>query len=92
MSNDLWLRTIMHVLDWRLDHVSLHDILTTLGSTMKIIEGPKVCGCYSVTFLNQTLIFDWCVVRRGSKYKHHKDNVQKRFDYAFKFYRLLHTQ
>ena len=22
----------------------------------------KVCGYYSVTFLNQTLIFDWCVV------------------------------
>ena len=23
----------------------------------------KVCGCYSVTFLDRTLMFDWCVVR-----------------------------
>lgn len=22
----------------------------------------KVCGCYSVTFLNRTQKFDWCVV------------------------------
>ena len=23
----------------------------------------KTCGCYSITFLSQTLIFHWCVVR-----------------------------
>ena len=23
----------------------------------------KVCGCYSVTFLDRTPTFDWCVVR-----------------------------
>jgi hypothetical protein len=31
----------------------------------------KVCRCYSVTFLNWTsYIFDWCVVRCGSKNAH----------------------
>ena len=29
--------------------------------------------CYSATFLSQTPIFDWCVVKRGSTSKHHKD-------------------
>ena len=38
----------------------------------------KVCGCYLVTFLNQTAIFDWCVVRWGSRNNHHKDTCFKR--------------
>ena len=33
----------------------------------------KVSGCYSVIILHQTPIFDWCVVRWGSKNKCYKD-------------------
>ena len=46
----------------------------------------KVCGCYLVTFLNQTAIFDWCVVRWGSRNNHHKDTCFKRVrtSYVFK--------
>jgi hypothetical protein len=37
----------------------------------------KVCWCYSVTLLNRTHMFYWCVVRWGSKNKHHKDTCLK---------------
>ena len=37
----------------------------------------EVCGCYLVTFPNQTPIFDWCVFRWGSKNKHHEDTSLK---------------
>ena len=30
-------------------------------------------------FLDWTPIFDWCVVRWGSKNKHHKNNISKRY-------------
>lgn len=30
----------------------------------------KQCRCYSLTFLNHTPKFDWCVVRWGSENKH----------------------
>ena len=39
----------------------------------------KVCGRYSVNFLNQTPIFDWCVVGWGSEKKHHDDACLKEF-------------
>ena len=32
---------------------------------------------YSIIFLNRTPIFDWCVVRWGSRNKHHKDTYLK---------------
>ena len=38
----------------------------------------KLHTYYLVTFLNQTPIFDWCVVRGRSKNKHHKRHVLKR--------------
>ena len=31
------------------------------------------CGCYSVTFHNNTLIFNWCGVTWGSKRNHHNN-------------------
>lgn len=31
----------------------------------------KVCGPDLVTYLNQTPVFDWCVVRYGSKNRRH---------------------
>ena len=37
----------------------------------------KVFGCYSVTFLKQTPLFEWFVVRYGSKNKHCKDTCSK---------------
>ena len=40
-----------------------------------LCRAPKTCKvscmCYSSIFLNQTPIFNWCVVQWGSKNKHH---------------------
>lgn len=37
----------------------------------------KVNGCYLVTFLTRTPLFQWCGVRCGSKNKHHQDTCLK---------------
>jgi hypothetical protein len=42
-----------------------------------LINPSKVCGCYLVMLLNQTHVFDWHVIRRGSKSKHHNDTCLK---------------
>ena len=57
-----------------------------ISKTLKSNILNKVCGCYLVTFLNQTAIFDWCVVRWGSRNNHHKDTCFKRVrtSYVFK--------
>ena len=38
------------------------------------LYGPKYKACrrYAITILNWTHVFDWCVVGRGTKNKHHK--------------------
>lgn len=36
-------------------------------------QNPNMtCGPYSVTFLDQKPVFEWCVIRCGFKIKHHK--------------------
>ena len=37
----------------------------------------KVCGRHSIKFFNRTPIFDWCVVRWGSRNKQHKGTCSK---------------
>ena len=48
------------------------------------------CGCHPVTFLNWNPLFGWCVVRSGSKSKHHKVTCLKE-NGMYKLYKLLHT-
>ena len=45
----------------------------------------KVCGCYSVVFLNQTPIFDWYTVMWGSKNKHYKGTCLKEIGLHLQF-------
>ena len=49
--------------------------ISSFGLSSVISHPSKVCGCYSVTFLNWTPVFHWCVVRCGSKNKHYKDGT-----------------
>ena len=45
----------------KLSHMSfLHWLRTNLNMTWKLC---KVCGCYAVTYLNWTPIYDWGVFR-----------------------------
>lgn len=60
--------------------VKKHDTSTTL------IKMTKVCKCHLVTFLNQTYVSDWCVIRRGSKNTHHKDTRLKEVRLHLQFY------
>lgn len=48
----------------------------TPTNVLSVKEGKlrtKVCLCHLVTFLNQTHIFEWCVVECGSTNRHHSD-------------------
>jgi len=42
----------------------------------------NACGCHSITFLKRTCIFGWCVVRWGSKNKHHKKHIVPEIKHA----------
>ena len=53
--------------------------------------GYKEHGCYSITFLNWTPIFDWCVSRWGSKNKHHKGICFKEICVCFREIQILLT-
>ena len=48
----------------------LHHAINSLKTCLHDL---KVCECYLVTFLNWTLVFNWCVSRWLSKNKDHKD-------------------
>jgi hypothetical protein len=39
------------------------------------LRGPKVCGCYFVTFLCWATLVDWCVVGEGQRTNTIKTNV-----------------
>ena len=45
--------------------------------TSTLIQWSKVCRCYSSIFLDQTPMFERCVVRYGSKNTHHKNMCLK---------------
>ena len=49
------------------------------------LKSSKVSRCYSVTFLNQTPIFDWCVVGEDQRTNTVEKHAQKRLDYIFQF-------
>ena len=50
--------------------------LAAIVTVLTHLTRPHV-GCCSVTFVDRTPIFDWCVVRRGSKNKHHEDTCSE---------------
>ena len=64
------------------------DVINFLSTLIEC----KVCRCYLLTFLTQIPIFGWCVVRCGSKNKHHKDTCCKESDCILQLYELLYTQ
>ena len=73
--------TILHSLIWAPANEYMKEVLFIPMMKEHLIlwlcfeQNPfwtQVCRCYSIAFLNRTLMFNWCVVRWGSKNKHHK--------------------
>ena len=70
--------------NWDRNNINPSLVLSVSKSRIKIAEVTggycmphKVCRCYSVSFFNWRPIFDWCVVRWGSKNKHHIHTCSK---------------
>ena len=74
--SNVWSQTIYHL------HTDLHVYIKGRQQSSALpmlwyydrtpLLKSKICGCYLVTFLNWTTIFEWYVVRWGSKNKNHK--------------------
>lgn len=66
----------------------LHGLDTKGGGSNKVL----LCGCYLVTVLDETHVFDWYIVRCRSKNKTpEKHMCQYILDHIFKLYQILHT-
>jgi hypothetical protein len=72
------LKWLFNLANWNNSSKRVSRTLFLRIDEVPISSTTKVCGFYSVTFLNWTVpIVDWCVLGRGSKNKHHKDTCLK---------------
>ena len=71
----------IHAASYIFVYVSISSAKSTYARTW--IINPKIWGCYLVTFFYRTPIFNWSVVRWGSKNKHYNDQCSNGIELCF---------
>ena len=84
-----WLMCEVALRLWMMLHPIAHwNIVALVKGPMTLICN-KVCGCYSITFLNHIPTIDWCVVQTWSKNKCRKDLYLKEIELRLQFLLII---